>query len=156
MKDNEQRGALRFGHVAEYDAARHMATVTFPDMGIVSGWLPILIPNVLRNHDELHLDAGEHVACIMAGTGTECGVILGAFYDDTNKPPVADKDIRAVTFSDGTRITYDRKEHVMTVGSPQSITLKADNITLSAQSITFSGGHIDLDGSVTCPGYCRC
>lgn len=153
---NEQNTALRFGHVKEYDAGKHMAKVTFPDMGIVSGWMPILVPNSLRNHDELHLDAGEHVACLCAGTGTECGVILGAFYDNSNKPPVKDQDIRSVTFDDGTTITYDRKEHVMTLSGAQAVTLAADNITLSGQRITFSGGHIDLDGSVTCPGYCRC
>ena len=133
---NEQPSTLRFGRVKEYDKKRHMATVTFPDMGIVSDWLPVLVPNSLRNHDELPLDKGEHVACIMAGTGTECGVILGAFYDDTNKPPVADENIRAVTFSDGTTITYDRKEHVMTVKCVGDITIEAaGNITLKAARI---------------------
>ena len=133
-----------------------MARVTFPDMGIVSGWLQVIAPNSLKNHDELHLDTGEHVACILAGTGPECGVILGALYDDRNTPPIGNPDIRSVTFEDGTQITYNRKEHAMTINSRENIKLTAKDITLSAQSITFSGGHIDLDGSVTCPGYCRC
>lgn len=46
----------------------------------MSYWLQIIIPNALKNHDELHVDEGEHVVCLMQGTGPESGVILGAIY----------------------------------------------------------------------------
>ncbi len=159
--------SLRFGYVAEYDPSRHMARVYFPDMQITSYWLPVLTHNSLKNHDETHLDIGEHVACMMSGDGAEMGVILGAFYDDNNPPPVGEANIRAVTFDDNTRISYDRKNHELLVDSSDTITLVAKTITLSADSIhitdgiTLSGnitlaGRISLSGEVSCPGYCRC
>ncbi len=146
---NELNATLRFGHVTEYDEARHMARVNFPDMGMVSHWLPVIVPNTLKNHDEFYLDSGEHVACLMQGQGTETGVILGSFYDDKNKPPVADKNIRSVIFSDGSRVSYDRASHIMTLES-------SGQVRVSAQRIILEGGLISLDGSVNCPGYCRC
>lgn len=153
---NEQNTALRFGHVRDFNAKKHMATVHFPDLGITSGWLPVLIPNSNSDHDERPLSIGEHVACLLAGTGKAHGVILGAFYDAKNKPPVADENVHAVTFSDGTQITYDTHTHTLNVESSLNITIEGVNVNISAESITLSGGHIDLDGSVTCPGYCRC
>ena len=117
--------SLRFGHVTEYDSARHMARVNFPDLGLVSYWLPVLVSSSLKNHDETHLDIGEHVACMMSGQGAEMGVILGAFYDDKNKPVVHDADIRAVTFDDGVKVLYDRKKHQLTIDSPETVNVTA-------------------------------
>ena len=131
-----QDSSLRFGHVTEYDSSRHMARVNFPDLGITSYWLPVLVPNSLKNHDETHLDPEEHVACLMAG---EMGVVLGAFYDDKNKPPVKDSDTRAVTFEDGTRITYDRKEHKLLIDSTGDIEI------IAAGNISLKAGRIDLN-----------
>ena len=157
--------SLRFGHVTEYDPSRHTARVNFPDIGLTSWWLPVLVSNSLKNHDEVHLDVGEHVACLMAG---EMGVILGAFYDDKNPPAVKDSDVRAVTFSDGVRVSYDRKAHELSIASPEAITLNAGNITLNTGNITLKAenttitgsttlsGSITLAGSVSCPGYCHC
>ncbi|MBQ7215513.1 MAG: phage baseplate assembly protein V [Synergistaceae bacterium] len=153
-----ESSSLRFGHVTEYDPSRHMARVEFPDMGIVSHWLPVLVSNSLKNHDETHLDIGEHVACMMAG---EMGVILGAFYDDKNKPQVEDPDVRAVTFSDGVRVLYDRQRHMLVIDSPELVSVSAGTAAISADGIALSGnitlaGNITLSGSVSCPGYCRC
>ena len=134
-----QDSNLRFGHVTEYDPARHMARVNFPDLGITSYWLPVLTHNSLKNHDETHLDAGEHVACMMSGEGQEMGVVLGAFYDDKNKPPVQDADIRAVTFDDGTIITYSRKEHKLTIDCTGDIEI------IAAGNIALKAGRIDLN-----------
>ena len=163
--------ALRFGHVTEYDPSRHMARVNFPDLGITSYWLPVLVSNTLKNHDEVHLDIGEHVACMMNG---EAGVILGAFYDDKNKPVVQDADIRAVTFDDGVRVMYDREAHSLLIDSPELISVDGERINLNAGTMgltaegiavsgetTLSGnitlsGDITLSGNVSCPGYCHC
>ena len=148
--------ALRFGHVTEYDPSRHMARVNFPDLGITSYWLPILTHNTLKNHDETHLDIGEHVACMMSGQGAEMGVVLGAFYDDKNTPPVKDSNIRAVTFDDGVKILYHRQNHQLTIDSPEVIHISALHGTTTLTGNIKLSGDITLEGSVTCPGYCRC
>lgn len=156
IQTDEQAGILRYGTVSEYDPARHMARVNFPDLGLTSYWLPVLLSNSLNTHFEAPLDPGEHVACLMAGTGTESGVILGAFHDDKNKPLLADKDTHAITFEDGSRVFYDRKNHVLSIDSTGNVQVRAQNITLTGGNILLDGGSISLDGSVTCPGYCRC
>ena len=135
--------SLRFGHVTEYDPSRHMARVNFPDLGIVSYWLPVLVSNSLKNHDEVHVDIGEHVACMMSGDGAEMGVILGAFYDDKNKPPVQDEDIRTVTFSDGVRVLYDRESHSLVVDSPELVSVSGEHIMFNADSASTTARVIE-------------
>ena len=135
--EQTEPGAIgRFGYVSAYDPARHMARVRFPDKGnVVSGWLPVIVPNTKKNKDEYHLDVDEHVYCVMMGNGLEAGAVLGSIYDDANKPPVGDQDIRVTTFEDGTRISYDRKNKLLTVNAVGDIRVIA-------------GGNIDVDGAM--------
>ena len=140
--------SLRFGHVTEYDPSRHMARVNFPDLGLTSYWLPGIVSNTLKNHDETHVDIGEHVACMMSGQGAEMGVVLGAFYDDKNKPVVKDTDIRAVTFEDGTKITYDRKNHQLTIDSPETVYVSASKTFITSPEV-FINGDVLIDGDLS-------
>lgn len=114
MPGGESGGVLRFGYVSDVDPARKMARVLFPDKdGLVSGWLQVVVANTLKNKDEVNLDPGEHVACLLAGNGIERGVVLGAVWDGKNTPPVGDQDVRVTTFEDGTTVRVDRKGHVV-------------------------------------------
>ena len=125
-----------FGYVTDYDEKKHMAKVNFPDKNIISSWLPVIIPNSKENHDELHLDLQEHVACIMLGTGLENGFIIGAIYDEKNKPVNADKDVRMVKFSDDTTILYDRRNHKMQIDVQGDIEILASgDIRIDAQRV---------------------
>ena len=139
---NEQSGALRFGHVTEYDPELHAARVEFADRGIVSHWLPVLTVNTLKNHDEVHLDVGEHVACILQGNGTEQGVILGAVFDQKNKPPVHEANQRAHTFEDDTQMLYDRENHQLKIDCVGDIEITTKgNVNITA------GGNINITAS---------
>ena len=105
---NEGYARLRYGYISDYDASRHMARVIFPELdNMVSGWLQIIVEHTKRDymkdgkehickchhyggigyhHDEYYMAIGEQVACLMNGTGTENGVILGCIYDEVNRP----------------------------------------------------------------------
>lgn len=108
-RSEESNAKLRFGYVSDYDKSRHMARVIFPELdNLVSGWLQIICEHswrdywkdgqehkcicpekagvIVEHHDEYYLNSGEHVACLMQGNGTECGVILGCVYDDKVRP----------------------------------------------------------------------
>ena len=115
MKGNESGSILRVGKVSAFDAGTLRARVNFPDMGIVSHWLPVIIMNSAKTKDTHYLDAGEHVVCVMQGTGAEAGYVLGAIYDDKNRPEIQDENVRSVKFDDGTLITYDRQGHKLAV-----------------------------------------
>ncbi len=131
---------MRYGVVSDYDAKRHMARIKFPDKdNLVSGWLPVVIPNSLKNHDELHLDINEHVVCIMTGNGIEAGAVIGSIYDDTNKPPEGNQNIRKITFSDGTEIFYNRENHELKINCVGDIELHADG------HMKISAARIDLN-----------
>lgn len=131
---------MRYGVVSDYDAKRHMARIKFPDKdNLVSGWLPVVIPNSLKNHDELHLDINEHVVCIMTGNGIEAGAVIGSIYDDTNKPPEGNQNIRKITFSDGTEIFYNREKHKLKINCVGDIELHADG------HMKISAARIDLN-----------
>lgn len=122
----------RFGYISDYDPARHFARVEFPDLGITSGWLPIGVPNSYSNHDELHMDIGEHVYCLLHDN---TGIILCAVYDGKNKPPKGDKDTRITTYQDGTTISYDRKSHILGIDIQGDLCVKATGkIDISAVS----------------------
>jgi phage baseplate assembly protein V len=107
---------LRDGHVSSYDASTHTARVVFDDLdGMVSHPFPVILSNTLKNKDEIHLDAGEHVLCLCMGNGIESGVVLGCVYDRKNPPPVGNQGARTTQYADGTTITVDRKNHVVEI-----------------------------------------
>ncbi len=138
----------RFGYVSAYDAKRHMARVEFPDKGgLVSAWLPVAVSNSKKNRDEYHLDVGEHVYCNMMGNGLEAGVVLCAVYDDKNKPPEGNEDIRKTTFEDGTEISYDRKNKLLEINCEGDVSIHAKgNITITADgNIKEQAARIDLN-----------
>ena len=136
MRNTEEPCILRFGQVSAYDASRHMARVLFMEKGLMtSDWLPVLIHNARANQDFRPLDIDEHVACLMAGNGFETGIIIGAFYDDTNKPEDNDPDIRYTKFSDGTITKYDRKKHLLQVKCVGDIEIySSQNVTIDSKS----------------------
>ena len=149
---NSEAGSLgRFGYVSAYDPARHMARIQFPDKGnLVSDWLPVAVRNSGKNKDECHLDVGEHVYCSMMGNGLESGVVLCSIFDDTNKPPAGNQDIRKTTFGDGTEIIYDRNSKKLTINCSGDIEIKASGeIKINAGGgVDFSGGgDMNISGS---------
>ena len=141
---SEEKSVARFGYVSDYDAARHMARIQFPDKNnLVSGWIPVAVRNSLKNHDEHHLDIGEHVFCVMQGNGTESGCVLCAVYDDTNKSHVGNKDKRSVTFDDGTQIIYDRAAKKLEINCSGDIEITAQSLN---ENLT-NGAKISYDAN---------
>ena len=138
-KENEASCVLRVGKVQEFDAEKHMSRVKFPDIDIVSHWLPVIAMNSLNVQDTHYLDKDEHVVCIMNGTGTESGYVLGAIYDAKNEPEDKNCDIRQVKFSDDTVISYDREEHRL------MIDVKGDIDMTASGNIKLTAGRIDLN-----------
>jgi phage baseplate assembly protein V len=93
-----------------------MARIKFPDKdNLVSAWIPVGISNSKKNKDEFHLDIDEHVFCVMLGNGLEHGIVLCSVWDDKNKPPLGDPDVRRTEFADGTTVFVDRETHVVEI-----------------------------------------
>ena len=135
MEKAEQSCTARCGYVSDYNAERHMARVKFPDKdNLVSAWLQVGIPNSKKNKDEFHLDIDEHVLCLMMGNGLECGFVVCSLWDDKNKPPLGDQDVRRMEFEDGAVMHVDRKNHVVEIKDSfgSYIRMESGNIYIKA------------------------
>ena len=143
MPSNEGGSVLRFGYVSDFDPAKKLVRVRFPDKNnLVSGWLQLLCWNTKENKDEINLDIDEHVACLMAGNGIERGVVLGAVWDEKNAPPVGDQDIRVTTYEDGTTIQVDRKNHIVEVKDHYGSYIHFEDKNIEARDA--HGSHVYL------------
>lgn len=144
---------LRFGTISEVDANKGLARVKFPEDGIVSGWLPVLQKNTLKNKHSHTYDVDEHVACLMDGNA-ENGVIMGAVYSKNELPgAVKGANIEGVQFDDGTKIKYDRSAKVLTVDCAGDVTVICKNATIQADTkVEIECADIQLKGDVTVTG----
>ena len=130
-----------------------MARVIFPAMNnVVSAWLPVCTSSSAGNTFESHIAVGTHVSCIMAGEGTESGIITGCIYDDSNTPRTGNLNVECVEFSDGTRISYDRENHSAEINSQGDITITANNsVTINAGSSATINAAADV--TINCAGF---
>ena len=114
---------LRYGTVSEKDSGGGKLRVEFGEDGIVSDWLPMVVPAGAKNSFFALPDVGEQVACIM-DAHAENGVVLGAIYSAEVQPKQAGDDITSVQFDDGTKVVYDRAAHTLLVDTVGDITIK--------------------------------
>lgn len=155
---------IRYGIISEIDPAKGVARVKFEEDGIVSDWLRISVPNTAENKDERWYDLNEPVWCIM-DEHAETGVIGGSYYHEGNTPPIGDPNKRAVTFSDGTKIIYDRAASLLEVSCVGDVIIKCVNATVQASTkVTVDApdsevtgnlkvnGNLDVDGDSSSQG----
>jgi phage baseplate assembly protein V len=155
---------IRYGIISEIDPAKGVARVKFEEDDIVSDWLRISVPNTSENKDERWYDLNEPVWCIM-DEHAETGVIGGSYYHEGNTPPIGDPNKRAVTFSDGTKVVYDRATSLLEVSCVGDVIIKCVNATVEASSSvtidtpesTFTGnvqvdGNLGVNGDATSQG----
>ena len=109
-----------------------------------------MVKQTKDNKDYWVPDIDEPVICIFLPTGIESGFILGAYYNQKDKPPVIDQNKRTVKFKDGTIIEYDRKQHKLTADVKGDIDIKATGKI----DINASGAmniHSDTSINITAP-----
>lgn len=139
----------KFGIISEVDPQTHRARVYFPDLDITSALIPVIVPNTKDNHDEYLPDIDEHVFCIIQDNS---GIILGSIYDDKNTPPVGNQDHRVITFKDGTRIYYDRDNHVMDITDCNGNIIHMDKNGIDFTACKDFTGNISGDATITAGG----
>lgn len=103
---------IKYGIISEIDATKGLAKVTFQaDDNIVSAFIPALVRKTLTEKESFPYDANEYVACIM-DEHCEHGVIVGAVYNETDKPAFTSKDVFGIKFANGDSQSYDRSSGV--------------------------------------------
>lgn len=147
------KSLIKIGEVSSVDYAKGTARVVFDDDdSIVSNDLPVLQTNTLQNKDHAMPDIGEDVVCLFLPSGNEEGFILGAVYAGEVQPAETSKDIRSVTFLDGTEIKYDRAAHLLSVKiDGTTITANRENVGINTpKNVNVKGGQtVNVEGGQT-------
>lgn len=108
----------RRGIVKEVDADKLLVRCTWPDDGIDSPWLRVVVRDSVQDKDVWLPSEGAQVEC-MLDEREEDGVVLGAIYDDEHVPPEGDATTqRVIAFRDGCVVRYDTSSHVLDVLLP--------------------------------------
>jgi phage baseplate assembly protein V len=106
---------LRFGLVCNIYPSEGLVRVKFPEDGITSAKLPVLVARSKSDKDFDTFDINEQVACLM-DEKSENGVVLGAIYSAKENPPTAaNKDVVGREFADGAKFNYDRQARKLTI-----------------------------------------
>lgn len=147
------KSLIKIGEVSSVNYANGTARVVFDDDdSIVSNDLPVLQTNTLQNKDHALPDVGEDVVCLFLPSGNEEGFILGAVYAGEVQPAETSKDVRSVTFSDGTEIKYDRAAHLLSVKiDGTTITANRENVNINTpKNVNVKGGQtVNVEGGQT-------
>jgi phage baseplate assembly protein V len=132
---------IRRGIVVAVDEKTARVRVQMPDLdGIVSNWLAVLHHKTNQDKAYWMPDIGEYVIVAFDEEGEHSdGYVLGAIYNEADKPPVASKDKYFIRFSDGTEIEYDRKQHSLRISVKGNITIEATG------NVVIKGSRIDLN-----------
>lgn len=141
---------IRFGYVVKADVKNGVYRVNIDADDIVTDWLPRLEMNTKDTNSSNPLKEGEHVALLM-DEHNEAGVILGAIFDKKNTPNgiIANDNLHAVRFEDGTKITYDKGAGVYTIDCVGKIIIKsAAEVEINCTTLKVTG-DISATGDIT-------
>lgn len=147
---------IRYGIVqGEVDG---WATVMFQTAGgnTVSPPFPVVQRATVGDRDFRPLRKGTQVAVMLDDDGE--GVILGATYNEKDKPPDGANDKTWITeFGDGTTISYDTEQKKLTIEASGDIEIavvgacrvSAEECTIEATSGTIQGLRCQYTGRPT-------
>jgi phage baseplate assembly protein V len=119
--------------------------------GIVSDWLPVVVPFSGDNKRVYAVNVNECVVCLMDKTA-EDGVIIGKYYDTDNSAPESGDEVDYIEYSDGTKIKYDIANSKLEVEFKGEVVIKASGvITLDNNEVKVTG-DLKVDGSIEAIG----
>jgi len=131
---------IRVGEVVAVDEKNCRVRVRLKDCdGMVSYWLPVVVPKSKDDKFYFLPDVGELVLCAFLDYGVEQGFVLGAIYNKKDLPPVSSRDKLHIKFKDGTFLEYDRNSHKL------KIHCKGDIEIIAEGNVTIIGKRIDLN-----------
>jgi phage baseplate assembly protein V len=161
---------FRTGLVTAQNAAQGQVRVQFPDRdGVVTYWLPVIVPKTQNDKFFVMPDVGEQVVVLM-DEHDEYGAVVGSIPSKVDAPPNGmTGDKLHATFKDGTVIEYDRGAHVLTAalgngGSARISTPLGNELVLGSDgsvllrdqrgaSVTLSNdGNVRVNGNLLVSG----
>lgn len=152
---------LKFGVVSEAKAG--YARVLLPgEDGIVTDWLPVVVPFALTDKACWQLPVSTQVCCVM-DEYLDDGAVVGALYNNIDTPPNGiNENIFRIVFSDNTLIEYNKSTHELKADVKGKVTIvatgkikaqtTADIEAIAATTAKVQAPAITLQGNVTVIG----
>ena len=145
---------LKFGVVTQVNEKDMKVRVSFPELNIESYWLPVMVNKTFQDKVYWMPDIQEHVVCMM-DSNLEAGVVMGAIYSSSDKPP-ANKNLNTfyTKFKDGTEIEFNRETKKLNINISDGKHLKYDgggtwhiqgNLVVSGNISDLENVHNTLD-----------
>lgn len=141
------RNLIRVGVVSDRSTKLCAVRVVFEDQdNLVSGWLPVILPQTGSTKDFMLPDIDERVVCLFLGNGIEAGFCIGSFYAG-GLPGGVSGDKRGVWFEDGSYVEFDRATGTLRVKAQGNVAVMAPAVTIDG-NVTISG-NLAVGGTFT-------
>lgn len=142
---------LKFGLISEMIPETGMARVYFEEDDYVSAPLHICVMRSAGDQISFPFNVNEHVACLM-DDNCEYGVIVGAIFDETNKPSGSGAGILQIKFTDNSTITYNRNSHILKLDIKGQVELKANEVSIEAGTVEIEATTTTIKGILNVQG----
>ncbi len=114
---------IRIGRVSTIDYENGMISVQYPDLnGSVTTTMPVLS----LNGEYSMPDIDDNVLVVYLSNGSSIGIVLGCFWNISNKPPLSGKNVFYKRLSEDAFISYENGE--LLIKAP-SVKVVSDNET---------------------------
>lgn len=114
---------IRIGTISTIDYENGMVSVKYSDKNSVTAEMPYCCIN--GEYKMPNID--DPVAVLYLSTGTSVGIVLGSFWNTSNKPPISGKDVFCKLISSNSSIQFENNELVIKAPKIKLITDNGEN-----------------------------
>ncbi|MGL9758418.1 MAG: phage baseplate assembly protein V [Wolbachia sp.] len=136
---------IRIGLIKEVDYEKARVRVKIGEF--ITDWLPWVTARAGEDRSWFAPNIDEQVMVLSPMGELSLGVVLPAIYQQKYFPSECRKDAHIFEFQDGSKVSYDKKDHHLEITVADKITLKVgkSEIEMTKKGIKLKGRRIDLN-----------
>ncbi|WP_168464769.1 phage baseplate assembly protein V [Wolbachia endosymbiont of Ctenocephalides felis wCfeT] len=136
---------VRIGLIKEVDYEKAMVKVKIGEF--LTDWLPWITNRAGKDSSWFPPDIDEQVVIFSPLGELSLGVVLSGIYQQKYSAQESKKEINCFLFEDGTKISYDKKNHHLEISVVDKITFRVgeSEIEMTKNSIKLKANRIDLN-----------
>jgi phage baseplate assembly protein V len=136
---------IRIGIIKEIDYEKARVKVKIGE--ILTDWLPWITSRAGEDKTWSPLSIGEQVVVLSPLGELSLGMVLPAIYQQKYPFPECRETAHTFEFQDGSKVSYDKKDHHLEITVADKITLKVgkSEIEMTKNSIKLKAKRIDLN-----------
>jgi len=136
---------VRTGQVFAVDHEKMLVRVK--SGGLETGWLKVVSERAGETKKRSPLDVGETVVIFSPMGDTSQGIVLRGLNTASNPPPVSDPEVETHEFSNGLKVSYDRKKEEI-IFNCRSYRISCDDFSVSCKTASISNESGEVIGTV--------